>query len=468
MMEDKQKEGKTTNSERSILIFGVDNQGVVIYFNRYCESITGFKKSQITGRKITDILIPKNFIQQWGNLFKNIVEDNTIIDDFIVPWVTSSGREILITCSILNHEPAEDKQNKHHYLIGKILDTSHVKPNTIDLEVQVSKEAADKTDKDTAPSKDHIRDQFTSWGNLIKTMDEKIDRIQLYISDMERRHDDAFNTIYAYVKKLDDKIEEFKNRLDTSLMISINTLADSIVKIKDQIDNYHKDALSLFTASKNKSAKRYPFTLSLSKKRRIVEEEMRDLEEKRNLLALYEAQLKEEKNMLESERATWVKWKEKLEQIESEIERRRQELVREEQYFRERILSSYNTNVNMTSSNGLKPEPVSVADIPQSAVIIQRGILKQVNSSFVSMVGYQPEELLEKHFFDLLTPEGLAEIERYHLGRLKGEEASTYATVISTKDNRSIPVEISVKPTIYNGERAEIALITVKTDVYLS
>jgi hypothetical protein len=43
---------------------------------------------------------------------------------------------------------------------------------------------------------------------------------------------------------------------------------------------------------------------------------------------------------------------------------------------------------------------------------------------------------------------------------LKGENVSAYKTVFSTKDNNKISVEISIKQTIYNGEKAEIAIIT--------
>jgi PAS domain S-box-containing protein len=98
--------------------------------------------------------------------------------------------------------------------------------------------------------------------------------------------------------------------------------------------------------------------------------------------------------------------------------------------------------------------------IPQSAAIVQRGILKQINSSFVSLLGYAMDEVVEKNFFDFIALEGLADVEKYYLDRLKGENVTAYKTVFSTKDNNKISVEISIKQTIYNGEKAEIAIIS--------
>jgi hypothetical protein len=61
---------------------------------------------------------------------------------------------------------------------------------------------------------------------------------------------------------------------------------------------------------------------------------------------------------------------------------------------------------------------------------------------------------------DLIAQDGLADIEKYYLERLKGEDITVYRTVFSTKDNNKIAVEVNIKQTLYNGEKAEIAIIT--------
>ncbi len=95
----------------------------------------------------------------------------------------------------------------------------------------------------------------------------------------------------------------------------------------------------------------------------------------------------------------------------------------------------------------------------QCAAIIQRGILKQINDSFAELVGFETDELMNKSLFDFIAPEGLAGLEKYYLNRLKGSDSYTYGTVFSTKDNSKILVEVSIKPTIYEGKKAEIAII---------
>ena len=66
---------------------------------------------------------------------------------------------------------------------------------------------------------------------------------------------------------------------------------------------------------------------------------------------------------------------------------------------------------------------------------------------------------MNKSLFDFIAPEGLADLEKYYLNRLKGSDSYTYGTVFSTKDNGKILVEVSIKPTTYEGKKAEIAII---------
>jgi len=102
----------------------------------------------------------------------------------------------------------------------------------------------------------------------------------------------------------------------------------------------------------------------------------------------------------------------------------------------------------------------TIDTIPQSAAIIQRGILKQINSPFIELLGYPLEEIKDKSFFDFIAFEGLPDVEKYYRDRLKGDAISTYTTVLCAKDNAKIPVEITMKQTTYNGEKAELVIVT--------
>jgi len=102
--------------------------------------------------------------------------------------------------------------------------------------------------------------------------------------------------------------------------------------------------------------------------------------------------------------------------------------------------------------------------ISECAAIVQQGTLKQVNQPFVEMMGYGMKELVEQSLLDFVAPEGFSDIEQYYLQRLKGEDVFSYETVLLTKDNVKVTVDISVKPVLYNDERAEMTVVRVLLD----
>jgi PAS domain S-box-containing protein len=193
-------------------------------------------------------------------------------------------------------------------------------------------------------------------------------------------------------------------------------------------------------------------------------------------LESFESRLMKEKDLLHTRVQEFSKWQEKLMTLESEIEKRRQEIMKQENLLLEKrshpssfqpLASRKDTKRDVET--GLPAcDDETLEKIPQSAAIIQRGILKQINTAFLELLGYPPEEIVEKSYFDFIALEGLADVEKYYLERLKGDSISVYRTVFSAKDNRKIPVEVSIKQTIYNGEKAEIAIVTsLNTDEIL-
>ncbi|HWR64347.1 MAG TPA: PAS domain S-box protein, partial [Candidatus Thermoplasmatota archaeon] len=206
--------------------------------------------------------------------------------------------------------------------------------------------------------------------------------------------------------------------------------------------------------------KRQHTELDLKKHR--VELRMKELES-------FETRLMKEKDIFHARVEEFSRWQEKLIALESEIEKRRQELIKQENFILKKNpqpTTSHTTNlVNQDSQKSTASEVPHCDDetldkIPQSAAIIQRGILKQINGPFLELLGYSMEEIVEKSYFDFIALEGLADVEQYYLDRLKGESISVYRTVFSAKDDTKISAEVSIKQTIYNGEKAEIAIIT--------
>ena len=77
------------------------------------------------------------------------------------------------------------------------------------------------------------------------------------------------------------------------------------------------------------------------------------------------------------------------------------------------------------------------------------------------------EEIIEKSLLDFVVPDSFSDIEKYYLNRLKGEDVSTYETIFLTRNDRRIPVEINIKPALYNGEKAEMAVVRILADIEL-
>jgi PAS domain S-box-containing protein len=92
--------------------------------------------------------------------------------------------------------------------------------------------------------------------------------------------------------------------------------------------------------------------------------------------------------------------------------------------------------------------------------VVQRGIFKEVSNSFVDFLGYDRIELLQKNFFVFIAPQGFENARKYYLNRLKGVISNSFKTVLLSKTHRELFVEITVTPTIYNGDSAEFLSVS--------
>ena len=202
-----------------------------------------------------------------------------------------------------------------------------------------------------------------------------------------------------------------------------------------------------------------------------------ELDERQSMLDTLESQLISDKKNLNERRKEFLKWREKLQTVEDEIEARRAELLEQEQLLDDYFTSNLEiqnmqqavaTGDESSYSDTMKEETTGQHEVLDKisgcAAIVQQGILKQVNQPFVDMMGYDMKELLEKSLLDFVVPEGFSDIEQYYLQRLKGEPVSSYETVLLTKNNVKVTVEVSVKPVLYNDERAEMTVVRVLLD----
>jgi len=115
--------------------------------------------------------------------------------------------------------------------------------------------------------------------------------------------------------------------------------------------------------------------------------------------------------------------------------------------------------VNVKKEKQIPRDNPTIDKFVECAVILKRGVLKQVNHPFVQLLGFEKDIILEKNLFNFIAPEGLFDIEKYYINRLKGDIRKSCETVLLNSNNMKIHVEITITPTIYNGEAADIAII---------
>ena len=203
----------------------------------------------------------------------------------------------------------------------------------------------------------------------------------------------------------------------------------------------------------------FPNVSLSNKKKEEVENIARELDDRKIALDKLQTKLNNEKRSINEQRNWFVKWREKLESLEFEIEKRNQSITRKDQFQSEKNIEP-KTNIDAGEKTGEMEKDQNIfTEIDDSAVIIQRGILKQANEEFAKLLGYNLDEIVNKSLFDFICYEGFPGLEEYYLERLKGEGVSIYETVFLTKDNEKISVEVETKPTIFDKDKAEMAVI---------
>ena len=201
-------------------------------------------------------------------------------------------------------------------------------------------------------------------------------------------------------------------------------------------------------------------------KKKIFYSMAQELDKRRKALDVFEKKLREEAENLSKKKEDFVRWREKLEELEGEIERRREELMKQEELFDNYVFSTLWSTANREFDEPkIKKEIDNVSkidfnEVDESAVVLQRNILKQVNEGFQTLLGYREDEIINKSLSDIVAPESMAELRRYYLNRLKGGQDDAFEMVFLTKNNDRIPVEVTTRPTLFNGENADILILT--------
>ena len=275
-----------------------------------------------------------------------------------------------------------------------------------------------------------VRD-ITFVGKLISSWDDAKEPPVSRASDADRNigeYDDVYK-IFKELEKRNEALEKANKELE-----------EKIKKLKKKKTS-RSGVFSGFLVGKSKKEE--------------IENELNEIEKRKHLLDELEVKLNEEKRSLNEQRKWFVKWREKLESLEYEIENRRQNLANLNRLADEQVLEA-DTPVDIGSKDVF--DVGYLDDISDGAAIIQRGILRKVNDYFAELLGYGAEEIVDKSLFDFISPEGFSGLEDYYLHRLKGDSVSSYDTIFLTKDNSKVFVEVETKPIVFDGEKAELAV----------
>ena len=502
------RENKNSRSRESILVLNVDQNGKILRFNKECERILGISKKEVLNRQFFDFLIPERYSNQWEKIF-DYARQHKPLNDLELPILTQHGREIMVSWSGFPTNNAAGLFESIG-LMGKLVpQKDNVNGFSSEhVEKQVANKAGGehlaKKDKNSSRvlckfgnkkvvlkkdghtrSKDFHGDVKTKilskkakkQKNLKKDIRSK--KVKVETEKLTEEHKEPlkdYNDVKKTIKKLEminAELEKENKKLGKNLSILQTRLVNEKTKQQKRDKTYNprvKKTAILF----NRGTHFLFDCIGGSRKKEEFERMMYELDERKNLLDDLESQIVDDKRNLVDSRSEFCKWREKLELLEDEIERRRMEVVEQEKMLNERVTSSLARGIYNESASEVDGEissDVSGSDIEtiehhnvldktaQCAAIIQRGILKQINDSFAELIGFETDEIMNKSLFDFIAPEGLAGLEKYYLNRLKGCDSYTYGTVFSTKDNGKILVDVSIKPTTYDGKKAEIAII---------
>jgi len=395
-MEDK---GKVSNLQPTKhdkdLVLSIDNKGKIIKLNKKCEKTFGYSDKNILGQSFLDILAPKKYKGQWIEKF-NSAKKNRSIDDFKLPISTHNGHELMIYWSSF---PVKNKE-------GEVQNISMVGRFIISW---------DDSKNPFLPEWEEINKPLKHVDNFDNNL-EKLEIENQFLKDENR-----------YLKK----------------------------NLKKYLGHYSKVNSDDSKALLGKSIYRISDIFGGKKRKEELEALMHDLDEREEYLNNQEKIIIKDKEKIKQQKINFINWRKNLENLEGDIESRKKWLDNKEESL----------NVVLGKNEDISSDEIDVdnhqviENISDCAVIIQRGILKQVNNSFVDLIGYSSSDILNKSLFDFIVPEGLDGVEEYYKNRLKGEDISFYETVLLTKENQKINVEISIRPTIYDGDKADIAIV---------
>jgi PAS domain S-box-containing protein len=101
-----------------------------------------------------------------------------------------------------------------------------------------------------------------------------------------------------------------------------------------------------------------------------------------------------------------------------------------------------------------------IEQVQDGIAVVQEGVVKFINPSIPSLLGYTTEEIINAEFASFIAPEELPRVSEMYRKRMNNEPVpTTYETVILRKDGTRVQMEINAGLTVYEGRDALQVLV---------
>lgn len=463
----------------SCLILGIDKRGNITRFNESLEQITGRSSDEVIDTPFSTFFSKHpHLIDRWMDVLIHSKEDKPI-QDLELPLKTIAGNDITVSWTSFPVKTEDTSKVSRLNLVGTpVRQTIDQKTNSTKKITNISDSKTNSnTSKNTIKNKSPGPTDNKEMLNFIEVTDSNPVRSVTKITSETKKRKLKFTTNPKNKRaksnllgKKDSDYKKIKNKVkklekEHSYLQKKNDLLE---KKLHSAEIKKADIKSFF----DYQLKFLKDCTGVTKKRQEFNEMIIKMNKRKQNLDHLETDLNLQKKEFKHKIDEFSNWREKLEDIEQEIEKRRQYLIEQETYINEKYdkVLEYELTQNAECTEGIEPDThsetneqigiIEEADLFDSltveAAVLQRGRFKKVNSLFSKMLGYEEKELVGKHLVDFVGPTGFIGVEQHYVNKLKGEDDTSFDTVILTKNEEEIPVHVEVKPGEFQGQRSEI------------